>query len=638
MCGICGIVDYQHQQVDADLVVAMRDVMISRGPDDSGLYVGPNVALGHRRLSIIDLSPAGHQPMGNEDGSVQLVFNGEIYNFQDLRSQLVQAGHRFVSKTDSEVLVHGYEQWGPMELARKMRGMFAAAIWDSKTRQLHLLRDHLGKKPLFYRCHAGKVVFSSDIRSIHRQAGGDLPTDPRAIDEFLYYKVISQERTIFQGVHRLPPAHVATFNPAGVSISRYWQADYSVKQAKSIDDWLEGIDHYLRQAVRRRMVADVPLGGFLSGGVDSSCVCALLAGEAPGRCRTFTVGFNDSARWDEREFSRKVANHIGSDHTELVLEPDVAPILSNLVWQYGEPFGDSSAIPSYLIAQQARKHVTVVLTGDGGDEGFAGYSRHFRAGLDQRLGYLPPFIRQHALRWLGQSAMALAGGTVFARNLDLMTRYAAGDPAALAGSTCWFDGFRRKLYSQPFLDQLASWHPLTGQQEILASLTGQTGLDKALEYILRTTLPNDYLAKVDQATMAHSLEARSPLLDIDLLNFAMTIPAEALLVDNQPKGLLKRYAAKLVPPEVIYRRKHGFSVPVRQWIKGPWQEPMRRLILSPTCLGRGYFNADYVRRIFNEHVAGRAGHGARLWTLLVLEIWHRLFVDKTLRPGEPVLE
>ncbi|MFB3891680.1 MAG: asparagine synthase (glutamine-hydrolyzing) [Phycisphaerae bacterium] len=637
MCGICGIIDFDGRPVDRDLVIRMRDVMTCRGPDACGLHVGPGAALGHRRLSIIDLSPAAAQPMTNEDGTAVLVFNGEIYNFQDLRPELEAAGHQFKSRSDSEVALHGYEQWGLDGLAKRILGMFAAAIWDSRKRQLHLLRDHLGKKPLFYQAVGGRVMFASDIKALWIANGRRVELDEQALDEFFYYTVISGRRTIFRGVHRLPPAHAATFDASGEKLTRFWSPDYSAKQAKSVDEWLEGIDHHLRRAVRRRLVADVPLGGFLSGGVDSSTVCALMAAEGHSRPKTFTVGFTDAARWDERRFSRAVAERIGSEHTELIVKPDVAPILSDLVWHYGEPFGDSSAVPTYLIAREARKHVTVVLTGDGGDEAFAGYSRHRRPWLAHRWRAIPGFIRRRLLPLAARGVGVIAPRTLFARNLELSAGHLAGDVRALAAATCWFDGWRDILYTPDFRSRLGAFHPLEAQRPLMDSLRGPTAVDKASEYLLLTTLCDDYLVKVDVATMAHSLEARCPFLDVELLNFAMTIPAGVLLEGNQAKSLLKRYAARLVPPEVVYRKKKGFSVPIRQWMQNEWAAPLERLLLSKTALDRGYFDPRTVRRIIGEHVSGRRNHVARLWTLLVFETWNRLFVDQTLKPGEPVL-
>ncbi len=668
MCGICGIVDFSGRPIDTAMLVRMRDIMACRGPDDAGLYQSPSgspvgVALGHRRLAIIDLSPAGRQPMDNEDGTIQLVLNGEIYNFLELRGEL-EGSHKFHSRTDTEVLIHGYEEWGLAALVRRIRGMFAFAIWDSRRCELHLVRDHLGKKPLFYlRAANNRVEFSSDIKSLWTISPQTPELDERAIDEFLYYSVIGQARTIFKGISKLPPASFATFRSSEPEVIEYWSPDYTRKETDSAGDWLEGIDHHLRTAVKRRMIADVPLGAFLSGGVDSSTVCALMAKEGSTKPKTFSAVFKGHERFDEGPFSRAVAEHIGSEHTELAVEPDVAPILSELVWQWGEPFGDSSMIPSYLIAREARKHATVVLTGDGGDEAFAGYSRHLRADRARRLAWLTPLVTRAVVPAAAKVVATFAPRTLFARNFDLAAKYLAGSRLALAGDTCWFDGMRDGLYTRSFRERLHGFHPLAAQRDLLESLGGPSHVDRALEFLLRTTLPNDYLAKVDVATMAHSLEARCPFLDVDLLDFAATIPTAMLLgrdADRREsagtsrrrgnwaqradspqspgaKALLKRYAATLVPPGVVYRKKHGFAVPIRHWIAGPWQKGVRELLLSKTGVGRGYFEPAFVQRVLDEHSSGRRNHASRIWTLMVLEIWHRLFVDGTLKPGERVL-
>jgi asparagine synthase (glutamine-hydrolysing) len=617
----------------------MRDVMCRRGPDDAGFHASPGVALAHRRLSIIDLSPAGHQPMSNEDGSVWIVFNGEIYNFQDLRPELAPR-HVFRSHSDTETLVHGYEEWGLDGLAGRLRGMFAAAIWDGRRRQLHLLRDPVGKKPLFYRAVEGRVSFASDIKALWLESGGRLELDERALDEYLYYYCISQDRAIWRGVSKLPPAHCATFDAAGASIRRYWRPDYSRKERRSTDEWLEGVDHHVRQAVRRRLISDVPLGAFLSGGVDSSAVCAVMAKESPARrIRTFSVGFRDVPSYDEREFSRAVARRIGSEHTELVLEPDIASILSSLVWEYGEPFGDSSAIPTYLISRAAREHVTVVLTGDGGDEAFAGYDTFSRdmwyADLERRV---PAWIRRRAVPAAVRALLRLDPAGLFANRAELFAANLSGETRAMSMRLFWYDGLRRQLYTDSWRGRLGGWTALAARGPLLASLSGATRVDRRLEHDILTNLPNDYLTKVDVATMAASLEARCPFLDVDLLEFCSRIPADVLVASRQAKALLKQYAATLVPREVIYRPKWGFGIPVGHWFRGDWAGPLRRLLLSPQAVGRGMFDPRVVRRVLDEHAAGRFNRRDAIWQLVVLEIWMRLFVDGTLKPGDPVFD
>ena len=395
MCGICGIIDWNNEEIDSTQLTKMRDIMFHRGPDAAGLHLESGVGLGHRRLSIIDLSEAGNQPMTNETEDIWLVFNGEIYNYRELRDELRQFGHRFSSKADSGILIHGFEEWGLPGLVGRIRGMFALAIWDRREKQLHLIRDHLGKKPLFFCQRDHRLYFASDIKAIWSALDGNLEVNPEAVDEFLYYYFITQDRTIFKGVYKLPPAHFATFSPSKFSSTCYWKPDYGQSSTNSPQDWLEGIDHHFRNAVRRRLISDVPLRSFLSGGIDSSCVCATVAKVTDEAPKTFTVGFSDQMDFDERPYSRTVAEHIGSDHTEMLLRPEISQHLSTLVWHYGEPFGDSSAMPSFLIAEAARKYVGVVLTGDGGDEAFAGYDRYLVAKRDRYLSRIPNFVKRN---------------------------------------------------------------------------------------------------------------------------------------------------------------------------------------------------------------------------------------------------
>lgn len=636
MCGICGMANWDGSEVDKDLLLAMRDLMVARGPDDRGLHLEPQVGLGHRRLSIIDLSQAGHQPMANEDETVWLVFNGEIYNFMELREVLAAAGHRFRSRTDTEVLIHGYEEWGIDGLADRIKGMFAVAIWDRQVRALHLLRDHVGKKPLFYRYHQDRLVFGSDIKCVWLSAGRSLPIDETALDEYLYYYFITQQRSIFRGVMKLPPGHRATVSQAGVSVRRFWSPDYSRKAQRSADEWLDGIDHYLHQAVQRRLVSDVPLGAFLSGGVDSSVVCAVMADESTSAPKTFSVGFDNAPAHDERQHARTVARHIGSEHSELVAASDVFARLPAIVWQYGEPFGDSSAMPTYLIAEAARQHVSVVLTGDGGDEAFAGYDRHITAGRDRRWAWMPDLLRRRILPQIAGHITGFLPESLLAQRLATAARYGAGTRDALAGNICWWDGLRTQLYTKEWGARVGDWQPVVAQEQLLAELNGPTQVDRALQYILTVRLPSDYLAKVDVATMAHSLEARCPFLDVDLLEFAATIPADILIEGKIGKALLKRYATRLIPRDVIYRPKQGFALPLGDWLRTRYSGLLRNMLLSPPACDRGYFRNEMVASLLDQHLSGQADHTHRLWTLLVFEIWNRLFVDGSLRPDEPL--
>lgn len=635
MCGICGIIDWKRKEIDREAFLAMRDVMSDRGPDDSGVLWEAGVALGHRRLSIIDLSPAGRQPMTNENGRIAIVFNGEIYNFMELREELIAAGHAFRSRTDTEVLLHGYEQWGMEGLLSRIIGMFAFAVWDRDRRQLHLGRDHVGKKPLFYRYSGGRLVFSSDLKSIMIAERDSLQVDEKGLDEYLQYYWISHERCIFKGVEKLAPAHAVTFDGARVHSRRYWAPDYSTKENRSASEWLEGLDYHFRRAVRRRLVSDVPIGAFLSGGVDSSLVCAVLGQELGSKLRTFSVGFEGVPAYDERKYSRMVAERIGSQHTEIMLNPDVASVLSQVVWNHGEPFGDSSAIPSFLIAREARKHVKVVLTGDGGDEGFAGYSHYLSSHRDK---WWPSWMPESARRVSSSASSmftAAAPNSPFARRAQLFLWYLAADPRAITQEWCWETRLKNELYCEQWREQLGGWNARHAHWDMARQLNSVSAVDRDLEYTLRMALPGDYLAKVDIATMGGSIEARCPFLDLELLQFAMRIPAEALLSGHQTKSLLKKYAERFVPHEAIYRKKWGFGIPVGHWFKTTWKKPLYDLLLCKRA-DRGVFAPAMVRRVLDEHSSGKLCRTNQIWTLLVFEIWNQLFIDKTLTPGDPV--
>lgn len=637
MCGICGIFDRQGGPVEEETVLTMREVMTSRGPDDAGVHHEAGLGLGHRRLSILDLSSAGHQPMANEDETVWVVHNGEIYNFPELRKELVSAGHRFRSQTDTEVLVHGYEEWGDAELLERIRGMFAFGLWDRKERKLLLARDRVGKKPLFYYDDGRRVYFSSDIKSIWLVNGDSLTVDPRALDEFLFHGYVLNDRSIYDQVSKLPPAHSVAFTPNGspTEPQRYWKLRFGVKHERREEDWLDGIEEHATRAVQRRLVSDVPLGAFLSGGVDSSYVCALMARSSGTTVRTFTVGFEMAPDYDERHHAAKVARHISSDHTEIVLNPDVWSILPRLVWSYGEPYADSSAVPSWFVAEAARKHVTVVLTGDGGDECFAGYGAHVATARSLRFGYIPGAIRSVLIPRAVRAARKLLPQNAWLMRADIFASHLAGDvESGTRFSAYWADLHRDRLHHEAFRSRLNGWHPAEVCNRTFRQSDGPTVLDRQMDRVIAHQLSEDYLVKIDVATMAHSLEARSPFLDTDLMEFAATIPASMMLPGREGKPLLKKAAARAVPPEVIYRPKQGFEIPVGEWFRTDWYDRLRRLLLSPEARGREICDSGCVERTLEEHRAWKADHKYRIWTLLVLEIWHRLFVDRTLSPTD----
>lgn len=614
----------------------MRDVMQVRGPDAKGLFVSSNVGLAHRRLSVIDLSPSAAQPMTCSSNRYTIVFNGEIYNYAALRKQLVAHGCRFRSESDTEVLLHGFSIWGIQELLRRVRGMFSFGIWDAKTRKMTLARDHLGKKPLFYRADARGLIFSSDIKSIWIHDDFNIQLNPQALDEYFYYYFISQRQSISKDVSKLNPGCYLEWDATGIALTHYWTPDFSHKIDLSRGEWLEQIDMSIREAVRRRMVGDVPVGAMLSGGVDSSVVCAVMAQESSKRPMTFTAGYSGSKELDERPFAEEVAEHIGSEHVSLDVQPDLASEIANIVWQYGEPFADSSALPSYAIARAAREHVTVVLTGDGGDEAFAGYDRFLAAERATSFRHVPGVLRDNLCGMGLRLMLAMAPNNRSLRRFENLQRYIALRPDAHARFLCVWDGFRESLYGDSLRSQLNGSHPVEAQRLILERLEGLPFVDQSLSYNLTERLPSDYLAKVDVATMAHSLEARSPFLDLDLVEMTCGIPTSRLLERGQSKSLLREYMSNLIPGSLAFRKKAGFEVPVANWFRSSWYKRVEDLLLNGCAVRQGVLRREPIQMLLKWHNDGH-DMSSQLWAVLVFEIWLRLFVERSIVPSDDVL-
>jgi asparagine synthase (glutamine-hydrolysing) len=633
MCGICGIVDYGGQPVESTLVNRMRDAMINRGPDAAGTRVLPFVGLGHRRLSIIDLSPRGRQPMTNENESIWLVFNGEIYDFDTLRRQLVEAGHGFASDSDSEVLLHGYEQWGIEGLVERLNGMFAFAIWDAPRRELHLVRDRLGKKPLYYGWHGGRFVFASELKALWTLAPGAWKVRPESIARFLYWTYLPGRETIYEDLYALLPAHILTLSPTGLRERRYWRLSFADKVRAPLVDIIEETDVVLTAAVRRRLRSDVPLGAFLSGGVDSGYVVSRMIADAGGRVRTFSMGTSDQAH-DERRHARRVAAHCGTEHTEFEVTADAWGLLPRLVWEFGQPFGDAACIPTHYVSEQAQRFVTVALTGDGGDESFAGYSQHqgrYLGALAQRA--LPSAAVDRLLH--ASEDLMDRGGSTRRESAARFLRYVHPDPLVnWGGASNWALHHLPRLWSARYRDLGARPVLLAYALEADAEFDGTSALDRALHHDLRMLLPFCYNVKVDVATMMNSLEARSPFQDREVVEWAARLPAEVKIRPWQKKALLKHVAARWLPRDIVYRPKHGFSIPMDEWLRGPWAPAAHELIFSEQARSRGYFNYDYLERLWAAHTAQTASHGVRFWLLLWLELWFRMFVDCTMLPSD----
>jgi asparagine synthase (glutamine-hydrolysing) len=647
MCGIAGFVLPQpalaHGEIEARLW-AMIGTLRHRGPDDEGVWTDGLGALAHARLSIIDLTAAGHQPIASAGGDVWLTYNGEIYNFSGLRDELSALGYVFRSRTDSEVIANGWHAWGP-RLFGRLRGMFALALWDRRSRQLILARDRIGKKPLYYappgyapplNANGQAFLFGSEIKAMLAWPGMARIPNLAALDHYLTLQYVPAPDTAFAGVRRLPPAHylVVGADSAGSwrepELVRYWELP-EPQTAHPVPDLAElqrELIAHLEEAVRLRMTSDVPLGAFLSGGVDSSAVVAMMARAGGGRVKTFSIGFPDK-QYDETRYARMVARRYGTEHEEFVVEPDAVAILPRLVWQYGEPFADPSAIPTYYVSQIARRHVTVALTGDGGDEAFLGYARYRAMRHLDRLDRLPAGVggRNVAARLMGMAPASLARRLRFSQIRDILEAPIAEPQRRYGGAIAFFGDADKELgYGDAMRGHLAH-----SALDLLAPYFAGAGglLAGANRADIHTYLPDDLMVKVDVASMAHGLETRSPLLDHVLLEWAARIPPEVKMAGGRTKALFKAAMAPYLPREILRRSKMGFGCPIDQWLRRELKALAYDTLLAPAARERGLMRPDYVKRLLDEHCAYRANHHTRLWALLMLELWFRTWIDGT---------
>jgi asparagine synthase (glutamine-hydrolysing) len=624
MCGIAGFVEASSAtspfRVDEAQRLAheMCDAIRHRGPDDEGFYVEPGVALGMRRLSIIDLS-TGHQPIHNEDRTVWIVFNGEIYNFRDLRRELDAAGHRFYTATDTETIVHAYEEWGTAAIGR-LRGMFGLAIWDTRTRTLLAARDRVGIKPLHYAVVGGRLYFGSEIKSL--LCAPDLPRDIDldALDHYLSFLYTPRDRSIFQRVNKLPPGHLLTWTDGVVRVEQYWQMPDQETFHGTEADAVAALEDVLTDAVRSHLMSDVPLGAFLSGGVDSSTVVALMARTAGARVKTFSIGFDEPA-FDELEHARRIARRFDTDHHEFVVKPDAVSILDRLVAHFDEPFADSSAIPTWYVSEMARRHVTVVLSGDGGDELFGGYDRYFPlrrvAAFDR---YSPAALRTVA----SLAAAALPHGT---RGKNFLRHVGRDERGRYIDAVRYFSADEKPaLLAEDVRRQLAAADPETQLARHFDRYAHLPWPTQMMRFDAETYLPEDVLTKVDRMSMAHSIESRVPLLDNDVIAFAASLPSALKIKNGRTKHVLREVAARLLPREWLDRPKQGFGVPLGVWFRGRLRDLFQDT-LRPSSGTADYFQAAFVRRLLDEHLSGRRDHTLRLWQLVVFERWHNQYVE-----------
>lgn len=622
---------------DKLLVERMTAALRHRGPDDEGYYINGVAALGQRRLSIIDLG-GGRQPMCNEDGTVWVSFNGEIYNFQELRKTLEDLGHRFATRSDTEVVVHAFEQYGE-DCVQKLRGMFAFAVWDEKSKTLLLARDRVGKKPLFYSKFDGCLAFASELQAILAHPRAPREAHAAAIDQYLTYGYIPAPRTGFRGIAKLPPASTLRFQMRGsefvdLGVHRYWELQRSPKLELNEKEAAERLLEVLTEAVRLRMIADVPLGAMLSGGIDSSMVVALMSGISGRQVKTFSIGF-DEQEFNELPHARRVAQAYGTDHHEMIVHPNAVEVLPKLVRHYGEPYADSSAVPTYYVAKLIREHVKVALNGDGGDENLAGYERYLARQVATRYARLPAWVRKGVIE---QFAGLIPKSLPQRNRLRQFRRFVEGasQPAAqcyLGWVTYVNPDLKAQMYTAELKAELCSQDARQWLLDLFecASMKNADSLDAVLDVDIGSYLPYDLLVKMDIATMANSLEARSPFLDHKVMEFCARLPNDYKIKNATQKYLLKKAGEKLLPPENMKRRKMGFGAPVAKWLRGDLRELLQDVLLSNKALARGYFQPQAVTRMIQEHLNEEADRSHSLWALLCLEMWNREFIDQVSR-------
>ena len=626
MCGIVGIINRIGEAIDLQILKRMGSALQHRGPDGEGYFVQENVGFWHQRLAIIDLV-SGQQPIHNEDKTIWIVYNGEIYNFLQLREQLQEAGHRFYTNTDTEVIVHAYEQYGD-ECVTFLRGMFAFALWDNNQRKLLLARDRVGKKPLLYSHSNGRFIFASEFQAILQNPIINRDVDVNAIDQYLTHTYIPAPLTAFKEIKKLLPGHILIYQEDRIRIERYWQLNFTPKIRISEEEAAEHVLDLLTEAVKIRMISDVPLGAFLSGGIDSSAVVGIMSQISDKPVKTFSIGFEETS-YNELEYARIIAKRFGTDHHEFIVKPQALEVLPTLVRHYGEPYADSSAIPTFYVSQVTCQHVKVALSGDGGDELFAGYDRYFGLALAARYASIPAFLRKGVINPLCSLLPAFGRHAERIRQVKRSVRIA--DLPRWALHLYWLSTFRpnlkAELYSEEFRQLLSSADSLSWWEHLYQGTTGWDAVDAALYVDTRSSLPYDFLVKVDITSMANSLEVRSPFLEHALMEFAACLPSNFKLRGKTHKYILKKALNGFIPNENLYRSKMGFEVPVRQWLRNELRTFLTDILLSKRSLTRGYFRPEFIESLVSSHISAKQDYSFQVWTLLMLELWFREFID-----------
>jgi len=630
MCGIAGVLDLKGNNIDESVLKAMCSKMVHRGPDDEGYYSSNNaetsIGFGHRRLSIIDLK-TGHQPVSNEGGNVWVMHNGEIYNFMELRDSLEKKGHVFSTRSDTEVIAHGYEEYGE-DVFCHLRGMFAIAIWDDAKKKLVLARDRIGKKPLLYTQVNNKLIFASEFKAMlaHPDVGREI--DFEAMHHYLSYLCIPQPLTAFKKIKKLPAAHIMVCQDGKIDIKSYWSLDFSKKLKISDTEAVERLTDILKEAVKVRLVSDVPLGVLLSGGIDSSCITAFMSQLQGDGIHSFSVGFGE-AQFNELPYADLIAGHFKTDHHKDYVTPDTLEVLPELIERYGEPFADSSALPTYYVCKAASQNVKVALNGDGGDEAFGGYRRHLASYLATRYGPLAKMVNASPLKRFfdifpdkptSQHSPGNIRRFLSAAELNRAQRH-------MRWTGFFGENFKNKLYTYDFRRKTNGMDSGIFMVELFKQAEGLDSIDAALYVDTLFGLRNDLLVKMDIASMANSLETRSPMLDHKVMEFAASLPTNLKIRNFSLKYILKRMLKDTVPNKILNRPKRGFSIPADKWFRGPLKGYLIDTVLSKKAISRNYFRQNVLRQVIDDHVSAKDNYGQHLWGLLVLELWHRRFID-----------
>jgi len=623
MCGICGIFEYERRtEIPGEIVHQMNQTMIHRGPDDGGVFVGAGIGLGHRRLSIIDLV-GGHQPMSNEDGTIWVLLNGEIYNYSELRVELMSRGHKFTTKSDTEAIVHLYEDCAE-DCFSKLRGMFSIAIWDSRNRKLILARDRVGKKPLFYAADRGGIIFASELKALLSNESLSRGMDDQALSDYFSFGYIPAPKTIYRSVRKIMPGHYLVATASGVRETSYWDLSFAKIEEHDESEWCEKLRHTLCEATRVRLMSDVPLGAFLSGGVDSSAVVAMMSHLMKRAVTTCSIGFEEK-KYNESEYARKVSSIFSTDHYEETVQPNAVEIVDKLAWHFDEPFADSSAIPTYYVSKIARRHVTVALGGDGGDESFAGYRRYKLDYYENRLRrHVPAAVRRSIFGPLGQRYPALAWAPRVFRAKATFQSLSRSPLEGYFNSVSYFrPDDKERLFTGDFRGRLGSYDSIDVLRRYYDRADTEDLLSKIQYVDIKTYLTDDILTKVDRSSMAVSLEVRAPMLDHKFLELAASMPSGLKLRNGNGKYILKKAFESKLPSDILYRPKQGFAIPLAAWFKRDLKEMAHHVILETQD---GILDQRLLKKIWDQHQNGYYDRSALLWATLMFRKWRQTFV------------